>query len=263
MKFKKIKVKRDIEELLSDMDNIVNAANNVFQDRVVQFIKRIENSDFLTLLFKPYFEMEIDEIYGFHSYNEGFRIEYKLPQKDDEEIATILQFLRDNSIGENVKENHMNNIAHGMFHHNRFDDNISELNYKIISPTFEKLKRKLEYKLEDLEEIDNNEIDLPSVTIVSIENVSNSNIAIGDNINQQLFGIDEIKNEITVNEELDIKMKDELLNVLNEIKENTRNKKNTIISIIDLLIKYSEQYKILRPIALKIIDLIFNLKIIK
>lgn len=260
MKFKKVQVKREIEELLSDMDNIVNASSSVFQDRVIQFINRINNSDFLTFLFKPYFDMTIDETYGFHSYNEGFRIEYKLPVKDDEEIATILQFLRDNSIGENVRENHMNNIAHGMYHHNRFDDNISELNDKIISPTFEKLERKLEYKLEDLEEIENNEIDSNSITIISIENVSNSNISIGNSNNQQIIKVDELINELNINEEIDSGAKDELLNILNEIKENTSNKKNSIISILDFLIKFSEQYKLLRPIVLKIIDFILKLK---
>ena len=260
MKFKKIQVKREIEELLSDMDNIVNAASNVFQDRVIQFINRIDNSDLLTLLIQPYFNMEINGIYGFQSYNGGFRIEYKLPVKDDEEIATILQFLRDNSIGENVKENHMNNIAHRMYHHDRFDDNISELNYKIISPTFEKLERKLEYKLEDLEEIDNNEVDSNSITIISIGNVHNSNIAIDNSSIQQIIKVDELINELSINDQIDSNTKKELFGILNEIKENTSNKRNYIISIIDFIIKFSEQYKILKPIVLKIIDFILNIK---
>lgn len=260
MKFKKIQVKREIEELLSDMDNIVNAASNVFQDRVIQFMNRIGNSDFLIVLFQPYFDMEIDEIYGFHSYNEGFRIEYKLPVKDDEEIATILQFLKDNFIGENVKENHLNNIAHSMYHYDKFDDNISELNYQIISPTFEKLERKLEYKLEDLEEIENNEVDSNFITIISIGNVRDSNIAIDNSNIQQIIKVDELINELSINEQIDSKTKKELFSILNEIKENTSNKRNYIISVIDFIIKFSEQYKILKPIILKIIDFLLNIK---
>ena len=46
MKFKKVQVKREIEELLFDMDNIVNASSSVFQDQVIQFINRINNSVF-------------------------------------------------------------------------------------------------------------------------------------------------------------------------------------------------------------------------
>ena len=238
MNFNKTKVKREIEEILSDMNNILYASSDVYQDRVIQFINRINNSELLSKLFQPYFDMEVDQKYGFHIYNGGYRIDYKLAPNDDEEIAIILQFLKDNSIGERIRGNHLNNIAHCMYHYNKYDDCVYEFNNKIISPTFDKLNKKIFHKLEDLNLINATEIDQNMITLVAIGDVNNSNIAIGNKIDQNNINVDD---------------------VINEIKNNNMDRRSAFEKLADLIGKFINYYSALKPLLVNVMELISNL----
>ena len=259
MNFNKTKVKREIEEILSDMNNILYASSDVYQDRVIQFINRINNSELLSKLFQPYFDMEVDQKYGFHIYNGGYRIDYKLAPNDDEEIAIILQFLKDNSIGERIRGNHLNNIAHCMYHYNKYDDCVYEFNNKIISPTFDKLNKKIFHKLEDLNLINATEIDQNMITLVAIGDVNNSNIAIGNKIDQNNINVDDVINEINNYNSVDEKLVKELLDILEEIKNNNMDRRSAFEKLADLIGKFINYYSALKPLLVNVMELISNL----
>ena len=258
MTYKKKEVKRAIEELINDMQNIVDSSHNEYQERVVQFLNRINNSEILSKLINPYFDVEIPAGCGFYNSKVGHRIEYKLPLDDDVEIGAVLCFYRDNV----VTPNHINNIVHWMYFGSSFDSNFAKFNAYIIVPAFKKLKRKLQYKLEDLEEIKNEDIEEKAIKIITLKNVNATNIAIGDNNIQNIIDndVETIIAELNNITEINNEYKKELINLINTIKTSEVNKKSIIEKMIDLVKKCTEGYQVLKPIIVKVFTMLLTTK---
>lgn len=254
MKFKKIKIKRDVEGLIEDMENIIQSSSNEYQDRVWQFLNRINNSDILKSIIGPYFVIEIPEGQGFYNSRFGNRIEYKVPINDDEEIAAVLCLFKDYS----VKVNQLNNIAFYIYYGKRFDDNINKLNYNIVLPAFNKLKRKLQYKLEDLDELEVTEFEEHDIKIININSITNSNISLGNNNIQTIESnnlddvILELKNITSISNEQKIL----IIDFLNEIKNKKMSKIDFANGFIDIIVKMINVITIIKPYLIKVFALI-------
>lgn len=224
MEFSKRDISRAIEECNEGLENILNADLDNYASRLKQFFSKVDKNLVLHYIIKPYLDLKLDELRA------GFNLQCKdnkvvLPEDDDEEIALILQTLYE------MKDNNMsvNIFSYQLYFKRQAYENIILFNKNIVEPAFNKLKRKLRYKIEDIESMEETTIESSKTTIISIGTITatNATIGIGENINQTQSNnvFENLRNEIEkkVNKADDKAL---LLKLITEM-ENSKNDKNT------------------------------------
>ena len=224
-KYEKKHINRAVEELTECLNNVLNARRDQYPQRIKQLFSAIKNNEILNFIIEPYINMKLDlekENIGFRSTRHSLYLEFVITINEDEEIALILYIL--NFFADN--EERINDLTYSVTMIDNFDESLLSFNKNYIEPAFNKLHRKLQYKLEDISEIQSNEIKAGDITIINIEkfHANNSMVAMGKEItqiNENVF--EKIKNEIQNNIENE-KDKTELLSLVSEMEKNRANK---------------------------------------
>ena len=222
MKYEKKNINRAVYELKECLANILNADRNQYDLRIRQLLLTIKNNEIMNTIIMPYLDLNLD-MDKFGLIDTGYsQCDFNIPENEDEEISLILQTLK--SMTE--IEGSIDGWTWSIYNQNSFDENLFLFNKKIIEPAFNKLLRKLQYKLEDISAINEEKIEAGDITIINIKEfkANHSMIAMGKNIKQQSENIfDEIRNEISskVENEND---KNELLSCVNEMEKSKDNK---------------------------------------
>ncbi|MDR1147895.1 MAG: hypothetical protein LBK66_04625 [Spirochaetaceae bacterium] len=224
MKYEKKHINRAIIELTECINNILNAERDQYALRIKQLFLTIKNNEILNFIITPYLDLQLDEKnVGFISTGHQIQCNFVIPEDEDEEIALILEVLKYMAEDESTIESGPFSI----YMKNSYDENLYLFNRKIVEPAFNKLLRKLQYKIEDIGDIQDDKIEAGEITIINIGKITadKSMIAIGKNITQQSENVfEEIRNEITKNIE-DECIKNELLSYLAEMEKNKADKK--------------------------------------
>lgn len=223
MQFDKREISRAVEECNECMTNIINADSENYIFRLKQFFTKVDKNNVLSFIIKPYLFLQLDETkVGFVNMHHA-KWDFVLPEDDDEEISVILKTLyemKDN-------EDSIISVPHTLYLQDHIEEDINLFNANLIGPAFNKLARKLRYKIEDLQLIEENTIDSSKITIINIGNITatNSTIGVGEHINQTLKKnvFAEIQNEIEKNIE-NKKERDLLVTLLSEMENEKNNK---------------------------------------
>jgi hypothetical protein len=223
MTFEKKQINRAVDELTECLSNILKAARDQYPVRLRQLFATVKNNEVLTFIFKPYFDLKLneDEI-GFIGTGHHIKCDFVIPKNDDEEIALILRVLE--VFGEH--EECINDNTLSIYMQNTYDENLYLFNRNIVEPAFRKLMRKMRYKLEDINAIQSEKIEGHEITIFSVGTIyaNHSQVAIGENIIQQNENIfSKLKNEIKnkIENEND---REELLSYVTEMERNRNDK---------------------------------------
>jgi hypothetical protein len=253
MSYEKKHIKRAITELSECITNILNAERDQYATRLRQLFLVIKNNEILDFIISPYINLELDEEKtGFIGTSHSMKCDFVIPENDDEEIALILKVLlvfaeNDNSIDDNT---------FSLYMQNSFDENLYLFNKAIVEPAFRKLMRKLQYKIEDIGAMQNEEIESGEITIINVGKITadKSMIAIGKNITQQNENVfEKIRNEITKNIE-DGNVKNELLSYLAEMEKNKADKKIFKHYYDDFINKLGVYMSIIGPLLPYLVD---------
>jgi hypothetical protein len=253
MSYEKKHINRAITELSECIANILNTERDQYALRIRQLFLAIKNSEVLNFIITPYLDLQLDEEnIGFIGTGHHMKCDFVIPENEDEEIALILEVLK------NMMENE-SSIEGGPFSiymKNSYDENLYLFNRNIVEPALNKLLRKLQYKLEDINEISKEKIEAAEITIINIGKITadKSMIAIGKDIKQQNESIfEKIRSEINkkVNEEND---KKELLSLLMEMEKNKSNKKNFKVCYDQFISKLGVYMSIIGPFLPYLVD---------
>ena len=202
----------------------MNAERDQYALRIKQLFLAVKNNEILNFIITPYLNLQLDEEnIGFIGTGHHIQCDFVIPENEDEEIALILEVLK--YMTEN--ETSIEGGPFSIYMKNSYDENLYLFNKNIIEPAFNKLLRKLQYKIEDIGAIQNDKIEAGEITIINIGKITadKSMIAIGKNITQQNENIfEKIKNEIIKNIE-DETVKNELLTYLTEMENNKADRK--------------------------------------
>jgi hypothetical protein len=224
MKFEKKHINRAVSELKECISNILNAERDQYALRIRQLFQAIKNNTILDFIITPYVNLELDESkVGFIETRNHMKQDFILPENEDEEIALLLKVLL--FFGEH--ENKIDGSTFSIYMKKSLDEDLYLFNKNIVEPAFNKLLRKLQYKIEDISTIHEDKINAGEVTIINVGQLTanSSMIAIRKNIAQQSENVfEKIRNEITKNIE-DECIKDELLSYLAEMEKNRADKK--------------------------------------
>lgn len=256
MNFNKNEVRRAIKEFTEYSQNMLHSRFDSYTLRVTKLLNLIEKNNVLNKIIGPYFEYEFDsENIGLIQNEISHRVSYKIPEDEDLEIAILLQILKKNSKDDNLRK-----IAFSIYFKKSFQDNIDIFNQEIVLPPFQKLLRKLEYILEDLENDKEKNIDSNNVQIINIETIKskNSMIAIGSNITQ--INKDNIfdKLEKEIEDKIDNKDdKNKLIDLLEKMKEEKDNKENFKITYDKFLLEIGKYMTIIGPFLPYFLDYLF------
>jgi hypothetical protein len=246
MGFEKVKINRAIEEMKECLSNILNSERDQYALRIRQLFNKINNNEILKYIIKPYFDLELDEEKtGFIDTGHHMKCDFIIPENEDEEIALILNVLKNMTENEGAIEGGTFSI----YMQNSYDKNLYLFNKNIVEPAFNKLYRKLQYKLEDINMNNSEKIEAGDITIINVNNLTanNSMVALGKQITQQYKNIfEEIRETINtkINNESD---RYELIQVLNEMEKNISDK-NTFKQCYDaFILKIGTYMSILAP----------------
>jgi hypothetical protein len=224
MKFEKKHIDRAVSELTEYISNILNAERDQYALRIRQLFQVIKNNTVLDFIITPYVNLELDEPkVGFIETGHHMKQDFIIPENEDEEIALILKVLL--FFGEH--ENVIDGNTFSIYMKNSYDEDLYLFNKNIVEPAFNKLLRKLQYKMEDISTTHEDKINAGDITIINVGQftTNNSMIAIGKNITQQNENVfEKIRNEISKNIE-DEGVKNELLSYLAEMEKNKADKK--------------------------------------
>jgi hypothetical protein len=224
MKFDKIQIKRAVEEISECFTNILRSERDQYALRIKQLIKKVNDNEILNYLIIPYLNLKLDEErIGFIKTGHHIKSNFIIPEDEDEEIALILKVLENMANNENTIDGETLSI----YMKDSYDENLFLFKKNIIEPAFNKLYRKLQYKLEDISTKNGEKVEAGDITIINIKefNAENSMVAIGKKITQHNDNIFErIKNELLNNIDNE-KDKLELLSYISEMEKNKANKK--------------------------------------
>jgi hypothetical protein len=250
MQFQKKYIKRAIEEFGELLSNVVNSEMDQYQLRIRQLFLLIENNEILNTIISPYINMELDEEkFGLIQNNDSGEDKYFTPEDEDEEIAFTLKELK--KISESENEDAAYEYTVNIYEKRSCDENVYLFNKNIVAVAFTKLRRKLQYKIEDIHitENENEPVDARAITIIKINNIhaENSNIAIGKDITQSNENVfEKMRGEINKNikDEAD---KTELLSCINELEANKLNKNKLNELYNNFLLKIGTYMNIISP----------------
>jgi hypothetical protein len=224
MKYEKKHINRAITELTECINNILNAEQDQYALRIKQLLLTIRNNEILNFIITPYLNLQLDdENIGFIKTGHHIKCDFVIPEDDDEEIALILEVLK--RMAEN--ERNIKDGPYSIYMKNSYDENFYLFNKNVVEPAFNKLLRKLQYKIEDIGDIQEDKIEAGEITIINIGKITadKSMIAIGKNISQQNENIfEKIRDDINKNIE-DESVRNELLSYLTEMERNKSDKK--------------------------------------
>jgi hypothetical protein len=224
MKFEKKHINRAVSELAECISNVLNAERDQYALRIRQLFQIIKNNTILDFIITPYINLRLDESkIGFIETGRHMEQDFIIPEDEDEEIALILKVL----LFFSEHENAIDGNTFSIYRKNSFAEDLYLFNKNIVEPAFNKLLRKLRYKIEDISTTHEDKINAGDITIINVGQLTtnNSMIAIGKNITQQNENVfEKIKNEITKNIE-DESVKNELLSYLAAMEKNKTDKK--------------------------------------
>lgn len=223
MKFEKININRAVEEMKECLSNILNSERDQYALRIRQLLKKINDNEILNYIIKPYFDLELDdEKTGFIDTGHHMKCDFIIPEDEDEEIALILNVLKYMA----DKEGAIEGGPFSIYMKNSYDENLYLFNKNIVEPAFNKLYRKLQYKLEDINVTNSEKVEAGDITIINVNHLTaiSSMLALGKQITQQYENIfEEIRKTINtkINNESD---RNELIQALNEMERNKADK---------------------------------------
>jgi hypothetical protein len=222
-KYDKRLINRAFEELVENLNNVLNARRGQYPQRIKQLLAVIKNNEILKLIIEPYINMKLDhEIIGFMETEHDFYFDFIIPENEDEEIALILNTIT--AFADN--EDNIDHYTVSVTMINNFEDSLLCFNKDCIEPAFKKLLRKLQYKLEDIGAIQDDEVKAGDITIIKIGELhaKNSMVAVGKDIIQRSENVfEKIRNEIINNVENDDDKK-VLLFFISEMEKNKSNR---------------------------------------
>jgi hypothetical protein len=222
MSISKKDVYRAVTEVNECINNILQADYNGYVHRLKQLFNTIEKNEILSVMIKPYLDMNLDEENIGFIERQGMPNDFVIPTDEDEEISLIIKVL-------NIMKDNPDSVFSATFHlyyKTAINDNLILFNRNIIYPALKKLERKLRYKMDDIDDLEGSVIDSSKITLINIANSSNSMIALGNNIHQinkydsDVF--DKIKDVLQENIS-DVRFQREILELLNEMKNERNN----------------------------------------
>ena len=246
MSFEKVQINRAVEEMKECLSNILNSERDQYALRIRQLFRKINDNEILGCIIKPYFDLELDEENtGFIGTGHHMKCDFIIPENEDEEIALILNVLK--YMAEN--ENAIEGGPFSIYMKNSYDENLYLFNKNIVEPAFNKLYRKLQYKLEDINMTKSERVEAGDITIINVSqiNATNSMVALGKQITQQYKNIFEETRE-TINTKIKNENdRNELIQALNEMEKNISDK-NTFKQCYDaFILKIGSYMSILAP----------------
>jgi len=193
MKYEKTLINRAVQEINECLINILNTDRSQYALRIRQLFKKIADNEILNFIIKPYLSLKMLEKDNFGIMNDGdiYSYTFAIPEDEDEEIALILEVLRNMADDEKT----ITSWPSALYKKSR-EENLNLFNRNIIGPAFIKLQRKLQHKLEDISKLNKERIEADNITIINISGLTatNSMIAIGKEISQQNVNVfEEIK----------------------------------------------------------------------
>lgn len=208
---------RNIDACMSDLLN--NTGRTMFHTNIKRFIELIENNDVLNYLLNPFFEIDINGI----EKEDGGWIELNIPSNINYQISYVL-----NKYKEISKSNYKDEIHTFLllvFKSERGTENARIWNKEIVAPCFREISFRLDDLLEDIPSNDM-EVSLGRMSIINVGNVNNSgNLAIGNDIVQNNNSSDFFEDIINlVNKNVKVDEQEEILEIIEELKENQNNK---------------------------------------
>lgn len=216
-------VKRAIEEFTEYSKNTIESGFNEYSLRIRQLFNLIDENRVLKSMIQPYLDYNLDDSkIGFIT-NNLKRETFVIPEDEDGEISLILKILKINS----STDRGLINITFNIYREKHYQDNLDLFNSQIVIPAFNKLLRKLNYKLEDLSELKEENVSKSHIQIINIHKIeaTNSTVAIGENINQKNT-LDSIFTDMinsantTIENETDKKELIELINDMQSVQNN-------------------------------------------
>jgi hypothetical protein len=182
MKFDEKNIHRSIREFRDLAQNILNANNQLYQDRVEKFVTFIKEDDVIQVVIKPFLEFDINYD-QYLTRDKGRWYQITLPKSKDKEIGFTLGLLFKSANGEFEMAdwgNRMFNISGSV------EEGIMDVNNQLLRPVFQELSNRLDDLIEDKVE-GSEKVDAQNLTIVKVGNISatNSNIAVGNNNKQE------------------------------------------------------------------------------
>lgn len=223
-----LRAKRDLKNCFDDVIN--NTSRFIYIQNIHRLINLLENNKILNIISKPFFQMKIGKI----DYDDGGWTELNIPVEMDKQIAFVLQKLKEIAI----EDIDIFDYLYSIYRNKYTDNNINTWNQELIYPTFREIMIRLDDLIED--EVDGkNIVDSSKLNIYNISNVSvsnNSNLAIGESINQNI-NINELFDKLlnTANLINNDEEKNKVIQSINEMKANNGKK-----SLLDKYNKFIE-----------------------
>ena len=183
MIFSKKQINRAYLEFHENAQNIMDASYENYDSRLRQLFLLIEKNVVLNHLISPYLKMEIKDCsFGIVETRNG-RMEYKIPDEEDEEISILLKVL--NKI--KISEREIIDLTVNLYNHTVLQDNIDDFNRYLVKPGLNKILRKIKYMVDDINDEQNEHIDSEKIKIINYGNINatNSMIGIGKDITQK------------------------------------------------------------------------------
>lgn len=231
---------RNINACMSDLLN--NTGRTMFYTNIKRFIELIENDRVLNYLLKPFFEININGI----EEDDGGWIELNIPSNINYQIAYVLKKYKE--ILEFIDKDEIHDFLYFVFKQDTGIENVMIWNKEIVSPCFREIRFRLDDLLEDIPK-DDMEVSLSHMSIINVGNVNNSgNLAIGNDIVQNNNSSDFFENIIKLvnNNVKEEEEREEILEIIEELKENQDNKpkfKEMISKFISKTLEYMPIFK--------------------
>ncbi|AGK96782.1 hypothetical protein [Clostridium pasteurianum] len=227
-----LRAKRDLENIIDDIFNCDSIY--IYDINLKRLIKILKDNNVLNTITNPYFNVEIN--FNEIEYQENINdwIEFNIPEDIELEIAYVLQRLQE------VLYNDFNilNFTHMVFKMDTYNGNIKCWNNNILRPCLRELLIKIQDLIEDevtgKDMVDSSRLNIYNISNVSVSN--NSNLAIGENIKQDI-NINELFNKLlnTANLINNDEEKNRVIQCINEMKDNNGKK-----SLLDKYNKFIE-----------------------
>lgn len=231
-----MRARRNIQACMEDVVN--NVGRTMYHVNIKRFSNLLESDKVLKFLTDPFFKLDVSNV---EEADCGW-IELNIPDSIDYQIAYVLKKIKyfSNYDDKLIELDFLYNV----FKQKSLHENAEIWNNEIVTPCFREILFRIDDLIEDLPEEE--EVNAKYMSIINIGSVSNTNgnLAIGNNNTQNNNSVDVFEDIIKlINENInDDNEKKEALSIVNELKDNNNNNKDTFKHIVPKFIAATAKY---------------------